>query len=549
MVFLFAVFMPLKAEQAIQLVTKSSQSVQSLCWSNDGIYFAVGAEDSVRIINTYSGNTECTVPVSSATFLGFATENISNSLILVALSGSGNLSAWNINGMQPVPVTSIIDTDKDLSFTSCAFSPNSNFIAAGMEDGSIQVFFKLRYAKQFLTRESHEQKGRIHSITFSKDSRFMASASDDGTVVLYESASGEICARIPVYSSAAKSPVAFSSDGMLACVVSGSRDILFYDINGRCRKGMTTRGIIQAVEFVADGDTLAVQTSDGEISFYTPSNDKRFAYIPSCNITGMNAFAFSEDGSTLLEGYADGSVYRIEVAEAMQYDKDTASAEKDEYVAQDNQIIYEQQDTYEEPESYEEKEEDLEPKPEPVVKEITEQPQQDYYNSIVIYGGGIMLPKPFSAAIAFGAAFKQNTMVPPFYFGIGLDIQIGFAFDSSDFPYNYYMDGSSLAPPHTGGFTLYAPVGASFNIGRKEKPVRLFAELHAGVRDLILWQSTKKGFIKTDTHLMGMAGVYIGVEFNGFQVQAGFDYDKIQKFTPGIFFGYGIKLKGKGNKK
>lgn len=528
-------FMPLSAQQASYLVTKSSSSVQSLCWSQDDSLYAVGADNEVFVMKADGNSAECSVPVPAASFLGFAKESVSDSLLLLALSEQGTLSAWNVNGAVPLPAVSVINAEDESNYVSCAFSPNSNFIAAGMDDGTVRVFFKLRYMQKFLARDSHEQKGRIRSIAFSKNSRFMASASDDGTIVLHEAASGEVCACISAYSSIARTPVAFSSDGMLASVVSGSRDIFFYDIGGRCRGSITSNGIVQAVEFIADGDTLAVQTSDGYISFYTSESGRRFAYIAPCNNSSLKSFAFTSDGSALLEGYEDGSVYRIDVAKALNYEMEKI-VETPVQEPVKTEVI-------EEP--FTDIEESLVA---PAVADVDTSDGTDFeydacYNSLILYAGGIMLQNPFSAAASFGAELKINAMAPPFYFGVGLDVQVGAAFDSSEFPYNYYQDGKTISPPHTGAFTLYAPVGMNFNVGKKEKPLKMFAELHAGAREILLWQTSKKGVIRTDPYLTWMVGAYCGVNFHGFQVQIGFDYDPIQKFTPGVFVGYSIMLK------
>lgn len=100
-------FMPLSAQQASYLVTKSSSSVQSLCWSQDDSLYAVGADNEVFVMKADGNSAECSVPVPAASFLGFAKESVSDSLLLLALSEQGALSAWNVNGAVPLPAVSV----------------------------------------------------------------------------------------------------------------------------------------------------------------------------------------------------------------------------------------------------------------------------------------------------------------------------------------------------------------------------------------------------------------------------------------------------------
>ncbi len=344
-----------------QLVAQTAAPVADLAWTDDGAAFAVGGADGVSIRDAAAGSVRVALPVGGARALAFAREAGSGGKLFVTLSDGGELSLWNFQEGTALPAdiafaadpagsgtgtatgaaagtgqtfdgrsfdggtsatgtagteagSGAVPAGDTLRYTACAFSRNSDYIAAGTEDGSLRIFFKLRFARQFLMKEAGGQTGKITALTFSPDSRLLASASEDGTALLMSLPSATVVARLPFYAPQADRPLAFAPDGTLAAVLD-ARSVAFYGTDGMQCGSLIVDGDIEAVSFWTDSGTLAVQTTDGMLSLYAVATGDCIASIPPVSDSLLNSFAFSDDGSSLLQGYENGAVYRLAVAD------------------------------------------------------------------------------------------------------------------------------------------------------------------------------------------------------------------------------------------
>ena len=669
-----------------QLVAQTAAPVAGLAWTDDGAAFAVGGADGVSIRDAAAGSVRATLPGARA--LAFAREAGSGGKLFVTLSDGGELSLWNFQEGTALPVDIAFAADPagsgtetaagaaagtgqtfdggasggtsatgtagteagsgaapagdTLRYTACAFSRNSDYIAAGTEDGSLRIFFKLRFARQFLMKEAGGQTGKITALTFSPDSRLLASASEDGTALLMSLPSAAVVARLPFYAPQADRPLAFAPDGTLAAVLD-ARSVAFYGTDGMQCGSLIVDGDIEAVSFWTDSGTLAVQTTDGMLSLYAVATGDCIASIPPVSDSLLNSFAFSDDGSSLLQGYENGAVYRLAVADYLFPPAEapapvpTAVPEKEpqspqapvladaapvgqpagptagqtadvpvvpaapalmppaaapfgpaatavgpavgpgataivipsgapvtihvgspaesDAVPQESAAVFRDAadagpDTAEAPSVTADS--GLKAAAAGDTPDRTEKKsfRGDYASvgrdSLSVYAGGSLLHEPYSAAFELGAAYRVGSLLPPFYVGAALEGQIGACFDRDKFPHTYTWDGDELAPPKTQAVSLYVPAGVQFSVG--DPSFLIFTELHAGIRELMLWQTCDEGMLRSDPHFVPLGGLYTGMLFHGFMLQMGVDYDPIQRFTPGVLIGYSFELPAIGKK-
>lgn len=634
-----------------QLVAQTAAPVAGLAWSDDGAAFAVGGADGVSIRDAAAGSVRATLP--GARTLAFAKEAGSGGKLFVTLSDGGELSLWNFQEGTALPADIAFAADPagsgtgtaagdTLRYTACAFSRNSDYIAAGTEDGSLRIFFKLRFARQFLTKEAGGQTGKITALTFSPDSRLLASASEDGTALLMSLPSAAVVARLPFYAPQADRPLAFAPDGTLAAVLD-ARSVAFYETDGMQCGSLIVDGDIEAVSFWTDSGTLAVQTTDGMLSLYAVATGDCIASIPPVSDSLLNSFAFSDDGSSLLQGYENGAVYRLAVADYLFPPAETPTAvgpavpEKEpqspqapvladaapvgqtagptagqtadvpvvpaapalmppaaapfgpaaaavgpavgpgataivipsgapvtihvgspaesDAVPQESAAVFRDAadagpDTAEAPSVTADS--GLKASAAGDTPDRTEKKsfRGDYASagrdSLSVYAGGSLLHEPYSAAFELGAAYRVGSLLPPFYVGAALEGQLGACFDRDKFPHTYTWDGDELAPPKTQAVSLYVPAGVQFSVG--DPSFLIFTELHAGIRELMLWQTCGDGMLRSAPHFVPLGGLYTGMLFHGFMLQMGIDYDPIQRFTPGMLIGYSFELPAIGKK-
>src|SRR6266568_5801393 len=105
---------------------------------------------------------------------------------LVAIGGGGpQRGVWDISGATPIrhfgftyeaPVTAI-------AFSTSSRNTNSEYLVTGHRDG-IAIFWQITDGRQ-LARVTHSHKREVRAVTFSPDGRYIATASADGTAVVW----------------------------------------------------------------------------------------------------------------------------------------------------------------------------------------------------------------------------------------------------------------------------------------------------------------------------------------------------------------------------
>jgi WD40 repeat protein len=165
-----------------------------------------------------------------------------------------------------------------------------------------------------LMRTYYGHTDRVYSVAYSPDAQYLASASRDGTIKIWD-ASG--ATRQPLYSfeinpdpeSYGATNLAFSPDGSLLAAINARSEIILWNTatwQEIQRKTNAHDGTIWGLAFSPDGTRLLTGGSDSLVKLWNTS-DLSEIYTFSEHREGIEAVAFSPDGAFIASASLDGT--------------------------------------------------------------------------------------------------------------------------------------------------------------------------------------------------------------------------------------------------
>ncbi len=190
---------------------------------------------------------------------------------------------------------------------SVAFSPDGKWLASASADRSIKVWDVVTGAP-LGTLRGHE--GAINALAYSPEGKWLASASDDGSVRLWDGFSGGQRAVLQG-SNGSLFAVAFSPDAKLLAAAGRDRTIFVWDVASGKRVAALEghKGDVFALAFAPDGKTLVSGGADKTLRFWN-----RQTLEESSSLGGYKdailSIAYSPDGRLIASGDA-GQTLRV----------------------------------------------------------------------------------------------------------------------------------------------------------------------------------------------------------------------------------------------
>ena len=192
------------------------------------------------------------------------------------------------------------------SVSSVSFSPDGATLASGAYDGTIRLW-DVATGEPIATLQGHADA--VSSVSFSPDGATVASGSWDSTVKLWNVVSREIITTLEGHADGVTS-VSFSPDGVTLASASWDGTVKLWDV-ATGEPIATLQGHADAVfsaSFSPDGATLASSGAwDGTVKLWDVASREIITTLEG-HADGVTSVSFSPDGVTLASASWDGTV-------------------------------------------------------------------------------------------------------------------------------------------------------------------------------------------------------------------------------------------------
>ena len=210
-----------------------------------------------------------------------------------------NIVFWDVATRTRTGEPLVGDASMAGSWEAAAFSPDGRFLAASSSFTGSGVLWNL--PRRTESRWNSSQTDVVRKLVFSPDSRLLASASDDRTILLRDSETSSAVGTPFTAGQGKILSLAFSPDGRTLASGGADRTIVLWDVPTRQPRKTLERqhdDAITALAFNADGSTLASGSDDRTVRLWNVATGTPIS-TPVRLEASVVSLVFSPDGQAL----------------------------------------------------------------------------------------------------------------------------------------------------------------------------------------------------------------------------------------------------------
>ena len=522
---LFLLFLLFFTFPVFSQVVKTPFPVTNLAWSKNDEFFAFTEENTVFLRSCSNYELSDTLGIKNIDKIMFSTEG--KHQILLAITKDGYFSVWNIESAEDgflkfnkEPYFKL-DCKNESEIKAVTFSKNSDYVAVASDDNSIKLFFKLRFTKDAIFKELKGHDSEIYSLNFSKNENFLASTAKDGTAIIWDcNSQSEILKLSEIYTQT-EIPVQFLADNSSIIAPENETSFCIYSLEGEKLLSIDTLHKIKGIKPLNKENKIAIVTENDEIELYDLSKEKWLGYIPSYDFSPLTDFEFNPDNSRILIGYESGSIFEFFVKDVLlspgqKPPKKFRSAEN--YGGSNSGTGSSSRGWG-----------------------ITNGTFKTRHGKYLCISANLRsAPSPYKLSAGFSTEFLTYDLLPPFYTGICVSPYIGFP--ESNYPYKYTKNSTSLETPLLAGLDLCAPFGI-FVMPFVNNEIGFSAEIFAGTGVCLLWNrnfgaesAASKPFVSFNV------GTKLGINWKYFLLNVAAQWNSVQKIMISTELGANFKI-------
>ncbi|HMD87928.1 MAG TPA: hypothetical protein VKF38_02085 [Anaerolineaceae bacterium] len=275
----------------------SEGAVHELAFSSDSSMLAL-TTGNFALVHDMSSlglviSQQFSVPTSSITF------SPGGEQIVVAYGNA--ISLLPVNGSEAVPLNTGLA--QDVKITHLDLSPDGSTIAFASSNGALNLF---NLDQMSVLPSPVANPGPINSLQYSPDSSFLAAGTQDGKIIVWNTADWSEAWRLAGLGSV--NSLAFSPDATLLAVDTKNNVTVWGTDAWEQKFSVPSNGdTALSVAFSSDGVFLATGSAGGMIHILNAASGQDVTKLTG-HSAAVTALAFSGDGLLLASGSADGTV-------------------------------------------------------------------------------------------------------------------------------------------------------------------------------------------------------------------------------------------------